>query len=1112
MISLRLEDMPDEKEDLESLLDRAKAQEKEYDWIGATATYNKLIKAIPTSEPDRLCELSERIAYSLHRYAFQCSTNGEFIQRINDAIAAYSKAKEGYGKLPEAKANPYLLRCDAMIALEEYWRAASVAEKKRRITVSWDFASKSMKEFSRQNKFRELADTHLQLGFSGYMTHVYSWDYSQRKAIVKESMDVVEEVTNHLANGKDSDLVARLLVNLSVISNFWGTSYASRQESAKYTKRSANLLNKAVRLSEESAACQMALPDAWGRLPLDSVTEVGFLEKALVVFRRSGDVFLIGSALTELAVQTWWILGESGTADDQRVIVDRSIELALEAKDVYSIISHKTPNWNGYLWIETPDAALHARLSAWEKDVNKIRESGLKGLEYTPRMIELAKECEYPDIISLAYWLDGICRFGAAAGETNDDRKREMLQCAIESFNEAIRIEETVDPGMLWDRGVSLCQTASVSYELSLLTSDIDRRKKEMSAAADRLRKGIDLEEESLTMVYLDLERSIDLVVGTHCSNLGDWYLELHGLDAQESSLLQSRDAYSRAHRHHEHGGLFSRAAEDQWNAAKVSDSLGDHSTASNLFKRASESYLKAIGKVPRLRQMYEDHAMYMSAWSEIELARQAHSRQEYGKAKDHYEKAAELHESTTKWKHLACNYRAWAGIENGEDLSRKEKSEAAIDSFHNAEDLFAKTRSSLEDYKKQIENQDERLNVDRLIRASDLRKEYCNGRVALEEAKILDRQGEEFASCERFGCAEATFRRIRSDLESNQDKREIGLIMTLAKAWQTMAKAESEASPDLYEEASNLFEESRDLSVGETAKLLALGHSKFCKALAAGTEFAESGDPALHVQATQSLESAAKSYLKAGLEKDAEYANASKLLFDAYVFMDKAGKEEDATKKTRLYAMTEKVLEASASAYVKAGYPKKKEQVSRLQQKVTQDRALAVSLMEILHAPDAVSSTMTFPVPAATQEKANGVDGFRHASIQATLIVKPREMNVGEEMRIDLEIVNAGGAPAQIIKIEKAVPRGFELLGGPESYRVEDDYLNMRGKRLDSLRAEDITLRLKSASHGHFLLTPRIMYLDESGKYKTFEPDPIEVTVKELGVAGWLRGPDKRK
>jgi len=78
--------------------------------------------------------------------------------------------------------------------------------------------------------------------------------------------------------------------------------------------------------------------------------------------------------------------------------------------------------------------------------------------------------------------------------------------------------------------------------------------------------------------------------------------------------------------------------------------------------------------------------------------------------------------------------------------------------------------------------------------------------------------------------------------------------------------------------------------------------------------------------------------------------------------------------------------------------------------------------------------------------------------------------------------------------------------------YRIEADCLNTKGKRLDALKTEDVTLLLKSSNQGPFSLSPRIMYLDETGKYRLCEPDPIEVTVKELGVAGWLRGPEKKR
>ena len=31
---------------------------------------------------------------------------------------------------------------------------------------------------------------------------------------------------------------------------------------------------------------------------------------------------------------------------------------------------------------------------------------------------------------------------------------------------------------------------------------------------------------------------------------------------------------------------------------------------------------------------------------------------------------------------------------------------------------------------------------------------------------------------------------------------------------------------------------------------------------------------------------------------------------------------------------------------------------------------------------------------------------------------------------------------------------------------------------------------------------------LDETGNYKSHEPEPVTITVKELGISGWLKGP----
>jgi len=262
-----------------------------------------------------------------------------------------------------------------------------------------------------------------------------------------------------------------------------------------------------------------------------------------------------------------------------------------------------------------------------------------------------------------------------------------------------------------------------------------------------------------------------------------------------------------------------------------------------------------------------------------------------------------------------------------------------------------------------------------------------------------------------------------------------------------------------------------------------------------------------MHTAAVQYLESAAKYYVNAGLQKASEYAEATELLFDAYVHMDKAKRESDPEKKTKLYMMAEKVLQTSAGSFMKAEHPEKREQVLRLLEKVKKERELAVSLAELLHAPSIVSATTAFPTPTPTHEAAVGLEKFENADIQANIITRQKELKIGENLHLEIELVNAGKSPALLIKVTEIIPEGFDLTEKPEIYRVEDSYLNMKGKRLDPLKTEEVKLTLKPKVQGIFPIKPKILYLDENGKYKSHEPEPITITVKELGIKGWLKG-----
>jgi tetratricopeptide (TPR) repeat protein len=587
----------------------------------------------------------------------------------------------------------------------------------------------------------------------------------------------------------------------------------------------------------------------------------------------------------------------------------------------------------------------------------------------------------------------------------------------------------------------------------------------------------------------------------------GGWLMRLYRLTRDKEHLGKAVEAFTEAVESYQKANLTSRVAECYWKIAQVRDELDDHLMAAENFCLASDTFKSVARKIPQLKSFYEDHAVYMQAWSEIEKARHHHERQEYGLAKEHFEKAAELHKPLKRWSYLEPNYSAWARVEDAEDLSRKEQCEEAIQAFGKATKLFEESKKSIQEGLAKVEGAEEKQMATQILNATGPRREYCKARVAIEEGKILDKKGDHSASSEKYSSAATLLQKMSQMAESEQEKKELGLILTLSQAWARMTQAEAEGSPDLYVEASKLFEEAKEFSPNEQTKMLTLGHSRFCRALEAGTKFADTRDTTMYTAAVHHLESAATYYVKADFPKASEYAKATGLLFDAYAQMDNAKEERDPEKKARLYTMAEKVLQTCAGAYMKAEHPEKGSQVQRLLEKVKEEQELATSLTEVLHAPTIVSTSAAFTTPAPTKEEAVGSERFEHADVQANIITRQKELKVGEDLELEIELVNAGKGPALLIKVTEVIPEGFDLSQKPEAYRVEDSYLNMKGKRLDPLKTEDVKLVLKPKVQGVFPLKPKILYLDENGKYKTHEPEPVTITVKELGIKGWLKG-----
>ena len=134
-----------------------------------------------------------------------------------------------------------------------------------------------------------------------------------------------------------------------------------------------------------------------------------------------------------------------------------------------------------------------------------------------------------------------------------------------------------------------------------------------------------------------------------------------------------------------------------------------------------------------------------------------------------------------------------------------------------------------------------------------------------------------------------------------------------------------------------------------------------------------------------------------------------------------------------------------------------------------------------------------------SAREKPVELERLEHAHIQSYLAV-PGEVTVGETFEIRLDMTNVSMKPGLLVRIEGLVPSNFKIIDIAPKYRLEEGTVNVKGKSLKSQKVESIKILVASSESGVFHLSPRIVYVDEVGKFKVCQPDPATVAIYPPG------------
>jgi hypothetical protein len=79
---------------------------------------------------------------------------------------------------------------------------------------------------------------------------------------------------------------------------------------------------------------------------------------------------------------------------------------------------------------------------------------------------------------------------------------------------------------------------------------------------------------------------------------------------------------------------------------------------------------------------------------------------------------------------------------------------------------------------------------------------------------------------------------------------------------------------------------------------------------------------------------------------------------------------------------------------------------------------------------------------------------------------------------------------------LDNVAPSGTKITKITPQYEVEDSTINLKGRKIDPFKVESIKINLQATAPGVFSLKPQLVYVDDTGKFRTSTTEPTNVSV----------------
>ena len=1074
------------------ILARALEHEKSYRWNDAAESYGKYLET-QTSPPSDAFKTVLRMAECCELGALQTENSDGFRGGLERALAIYRDLEQQsmagdnrafYSRIAKARR----LRLESILATDLQSRRDLLAEAvnlHRAVVEGLDDSWGKLALGVGNYHLLLLAEEQLLDSGPGW------------RALTREGLELADRLFSFPASAGGLELRGE---TLSMFGHFALQATDSIDEWDPRKKRSQELITQLVD-DALSVATQVKDDDVlaalhaelWFLVRMIRGQEFAseFLRRGLANARRSRNRQRIGALLRSIIWNARWELtGERNTEQARRRFQEIG-ELFQEAKHS---LGHLNDPISQYALAESYGVLVHvhnifatsfgtdpsARRQLLEEAARLLHE----GLEVLGRLGSHAPVLE----LSGAETMRQLALF-----ENAPERKREDLVEAISIIEQCRSFLLSATPLYSWDIGLEALMEGSIRYDLAASIVDPGKKVEMLSLAAERFRIGLEKHEEGV------LE---EILLGGFV-RLGEFYLRfVNVLKAlfenthDESLISEQLDALDKAGGVYSNAGRPARTAEVLWQKANLHSQFGQHEEAIKEYVRSATTFQNASTEAPSLKELYDDFSSYMLAWSRIEEARDLHSRTAYGRAVEAYSEASKTLRRTRRWSPLADHYMACAMLEEAEALSRAEKPELGVQKFREAEASFAASKKALESWKpRNLSEEEEIEETTRWERLTDGRARYSYARAELEEARLLDRNGDHAISASMFANAASSLESLARDERGTVEaKEEMTTLALSCRAWRSMKQAEIMNDPSMYAEAARLFDQA---ATNQKFVSPLRGHSALCRALETGTRLRATRDPALYPETKAHLESALDYYTEAGMSRAAAWTRATARLFDGLVYQADAERALDAKVKSKNYALSERSFAESVRLFEEAGYVAKCAQATRYMQYAHEQMKVFASPAEALDGSMVLRSTEAQVAPGLIEDQPAGIKQFEGANLQAQAIADRVEITLGESIAVELELVSVGRSSALLVKVSDLNLEGVDANTIGERYRVDETgTINVKGLRLEPFETFTLKLHLHPTVASDFDLRPRVFYLDENGHYRQTRPRPIHFRV----------------